>query len=153
MGRCIDMGYSCLATIILLALFAFLPGCYAEHIPTAPSAALRSDSTYIGSWNWTKSVGGYAGRTENPESEGYTLRIELTPDSVYRVCRSGILTISRRFSIYREEGPGSSDSVDVIGFPGLSVYPPAWIRLLGRDTLNLIDRYMDGYTRFYTRAG
>jgi len=151
MERYSDMRHPGFLMTTLLALFWFLPGCSAKLIPTAPSASVRSDSTYIGTWNWVRSIGGYAGRTETPESNGYTMRIELTSDSVYREYRSDIVTISRRFSIRRETRPDSPDSFDVISFPGVSVEPPMHIRLTGRDTLNLVDQYMDGYSRFYSR--
>lgn len=138
--------------ILLSALCSLMPGCSGERFPTEPSAGNQSDSTYIGSWNWITSIGGYAGRTETPQSEGYTLRIELTPDSIYNVYRSEMLTLSWHFSIRRQKVSGSSDSVDVMEFAGMSVYPPMRIRLIGHDTLNLLDQYMDGYNSYYARV-
>lgn len=138
-------------TITLLGFCPFILDCSSERTPTGPSAVIQSDSTYIGSWSWIKSRGGFGGETITPQSEGHTVRIELSPDSVYTVNRSGEEPVSRRFSIHREKFPHSSDSVDVISFPNDSIHMSAIISLLGRDTLRLVDQYMDGYDSYYFR--
>ncbi len=80
------------------------------------------------------------------------MRIELTRDSMYTVYRDGVQTQSGRFSIHREKNAFSPDSVDVIRYS----FPPDLrsqnIRLIGSDTLNLVDQCMDCYSNYYVRA-
>ena len=139
-------------TILLVGMCLSLCNCSEMHVPTGTSGA-QSDSTYIGSWNWVRSVGGFAGRTITPATEGYAIRIELTRDSIDNVYRDGSLMESRRFSIRRCKNPYSPDSVDVISYS----FPPEVqvqnISLIGPDTLNLIDQCMDCYNHYYVRAG
>jgi hypothetical protein len=139
-------------TALLLATCLLLWSCSEKYIPTGASQGARSDSTYVGSWNWIKSIGGFAGTTRTPATDGYTVKIELTRDSVYNVYRDGGLTVSRRFSIHREKNSYSPDSVDVLSYPNDPAIPRQNIMLMSRDTLIIIDQCMDCYNSFYVRA-
>ncbi len=136
--------------VILLTLCSFLLGC-SKQTPTQASSI--SDSTYFGSWNWIRTAGGYTGGImSTPGTLGYSVKIELTSDSILKVYHADTFFASGPFSIHREWLPNGLDSVDVITCPDTISSRPQYIRLIGRDTLNLVDQCMDCYSSFYSRA-
>ncbi|MGA3286877.1 MAG: hypothetical protein ABSD46_05600 [Bacteroidota bacterium] len=132
--------------IFVVTVSLFLIGCSKKSSLTqASSTDLQSDSTYIGSWNWIKSSGGFTGGTMTPSTVGYTIRIVLKQDSTFESYHKDTLYATTRFTIYRE------NSIDVIHYADSIRFMPKFIILIGRDTLDLVDQCADCYNSLYVR--
>lgn len=110
---------------------------------TAEKAEYPPHSQLIGSWQWVSSVGGIAGHTITPETEGYSLTMMLTETDVYQLCRRDSLTVSGAYSYIHDEG------LLIIRTRGRFEYQ---IALVG-DTLKMgIVNVFDGYSHTYVRS-
>ena len=102
-----------------------------------------------GTWHWQRSVGGFAGWTLTPASEGYTQRLRLGPGADFAFYRADTLAARGTFSIVQE------------GERALIRYQTEsdwWLLSFGHtiarrtpDTLVLRDRCTDCYTHTFTR--
>lgn len=131
-------------TIISLLLFLYLPGCSKVTSPTEPVLDV------LGNWNWVESVGGFAGRTMTPKSEGFTLRLVFKFDNRSEFYRNDTLSASTKFTISRQVI--GSDSVKVISYENNPyMYKSQYITVVHNDTLILQDLCMDCYRHTFTR--
>ena len=102
-----------------------------------------------GSWRWTQSVGGFAGWTLTPATEGYAQRLELEPGGRFAFVRADSLMATGTFSIETE------GEQTVIRYRTDSSW---WFLAGGQqlrrpspDTLVLRDRCTDCYTHTFVR--
>lgn len=113
------------------------------------------DTTFLGSWYWTRTQGGLAGETITPSSAGYRQKVIFKRDSSYEFYRDDVLMNTAQFSIIRQLPPGTRDSVDLIFYadhPTAPILCRIWLQ--GQDTLHLDDfNIMDGFYNTYVRIG
>jgi hypothetical protein len=143
-----------LSIVVLLSTACLLPqaGCTKNSSPTQiVSNDHQSDTTYIGSWNWVKSIGGFAGGTRTPASEGYNIKIVLKTDSTFELYDNDTLNATTKYYIRREKPYSNSDSIYIIHYRDSIRFHQQFISLIGYDTLNLVDQCMDCYNSFYSR--
>ncbi len=102
-----------------------------------------------GTWHWQRSVGGFAGWTLTPDSEGYTQRLRLGPGAQFAFYRADTLAARGTFSIVQE------DDAARIRYQTDSEW---WLLAFGHtiarrtpDTLVLRDRCADCYTHTFIR--
>lgn len=107
------------------------------------------EAALSGSWRWVQSVGGFAGWTLTPATEGHTQRLELGSASEFAFFRNDSLVAQGTFSIESEE------DAQIIRYETDSSW---WfladgqrISRRGRDTLILRDRCADCYTHTFVR--
>lgn len=129
-----------------LLLVVFLPACSGGTDPGQDPFRLE------GTWVWVSSVGGIAGVTRTPVTEGYSQRLELLSDGTLRLFRADTLTVETTW-----DAPGGSatgiPAVLEFGEPHPFGFPFANPSLTdGGATLLLRDPCCDGFERTFTRA-
>lgn len=120
-------------------------GCDIVDPPAEPVVAKLT-----GSWRWVKSVGGFAGHTITPATEGYSQRLNYRNDGTYRWDHADTLLHGGRYTVERVKPNEISDSVDVIH------YQPEIINghefTISGDTLVINEfRTADGYESTFVR--
>ncbi|MFC1476205.1 hypothetical protein ACFLQW_04305 [Candidatus Zixiibacteriota bacterium] len=130
------------AGLVLIAAIGF--NCAKESSPTSPG-----ESTYLGTWRWVQSSGGYAGRTETPESVGFSRTLILAGSNVYQIYRDDLLLYNGLYYVSWEKRGWCADSCFVISYEN---NPEEQIIISHADTLELVDMCYDCYQHLYTRA-
>lgn len=102
-----------------------------------------------GTWQWDRSVGGLAGWTLTPASEGYTQRLQLGPGHHFAFFRNDSLAAQGTFSV-RSDG-----NAPVIRYETPSTWwffaAGQYVDRNGPDTLFLHDRCADCFTHTFVR--
>lgn len=108
-----------------------------------------NDNRLQGTWQWTQSVGGLAGWTLTPATEGYTQRLELGPGNRFAFFRADSLMADGTYTLATE------GDRPVLHYQTASSW---WlfangqqIRRQAPDTLILRDRCADCYTHTFVR--
>ncbi len=123
-------------------LVASLAGC--GSTTTEPDLA----DQLVGDWSWLDSVGGIAGLTLTPETEGYAQSLTFYAAREVELFRDGVSQARTGFSRYVGDDGGS----DFIEYgEGLFGFPTAGVVLIPGDTLLLIDPCCDGFLRRWVR--
>ena len=108
-----------------------------------------NENSLRGTWQWTQSVGGFAGWTLTPTTEGYAQRLELGPGHRFAFFRADSLMADGTFSIATEGERTliryNTDSSWWLFAGGQQLRRPA------PDTLILHDRCADCYTHTFVR--
>ena len=107
-------------------------------------------SPIVGKWNWVNSVGGFAGWTLTPKSEGYTCSVSFSDQSDYSIYRndslmqSGFYTVATSNGISHVSLPASSEMI----FTGRVVFSGKMT--ISHDSLMISqDSISDGYTSLF----
>lgn len=138
--------------ILSIAVSLIQNSCTRNSSPTQiTSNDHHSDTTFIGSWNWMKSTGGFAGVTITPATEGYREKIVLMSDSTFKLYYNDTLNVSTKYYIQREKPYIHSDSIYIIHYTDSTRFIQQVISLIGYDTLKLVDQCMDCYNSLYSR--
>lgn len=104
------------------------------------------DSTQVkllyGVWDWIRSSGGFAGTTITPVTQGYSISLRITPDTVFEyrddsLIYSGLLVIRYVRSIYNGNFVMSINSFGIFN--------------INADTLYVCDNIYDGFCHTYSR--
>ena len=114
------------------------------------------NSELEGTWIWLKSTGGFAGTTQTPTSEGYSLTIEFSDDG-YQKFQDGELVISSDYSITEEGSINFPGIVPIISYD--ISFPPNNTGMMekqsfvfgGTDTLFLSDECYDCFFHIYIK--
>lgn len=130
------------AGLVLIAAAGF--NCAKQSSPTSPG-----ESTYLGKWDWLKSMGGYAGWTLTPESVGYSQTLILAGSNVYQLYRDDLLLYNGLYSVSWEKRSWLTDTCFIISYEN---NPEEQIIIWHADTLELVDMCADCYQHIYTRA-
>lgn len=118
------------------------------------------DDVLEGTWHWSGSQGGIAGRLLTPSSEGYSVRIELDGDGDVRAFRNDSLVAVGRFTVMERLSlvtPGAEPEYEIRFDPPLAAFPfalleEATIRRLDDATISLAEPCCDRYEhRFSSR--
>ncbi|MDX1396186.1 MAG: hypothetical protein R3195_17530 [Gemmatimonadota bacterium] len=95
------------SSLILVVLLAFVAAC-SDSDPTGPPGP--NDDEFVellyGSWDWTYAMGGIAGETITPASEGYTRQVVLSEPNLIELYRDGALEVSTTFEFLPAEDLG-----------------------------------------------
>jgi hypothetical protein len=124
----------------LLALVVLITAC--KSAGTDPA-----DERLSGSYVWTRSSGGIAGRTLTPASENYTVRFQFSGNQV-TVFRNDSLKATSTFTVRGDE---------VTYQPSLSVFvfdqgiDTQTLRVIAADTIALADPCCDRYDHHFVR--
>jgi len=130
------------AVLISIVVSGF--NCGKDSSPT-PSG----EDTYLGTWKWEKSVGGFAGGTITPQTEGYSQTLILAGSRVYQAYRDDLLLRSGSYDVSWGWREWLHDSCYVISYEN---NPEEQIIRWHADTLELVDMCYDCYWHLYTRA-
>lgn len=104
-----------------------------------------------GSWRWVSSVGGIAGETRTPASEGFEQRLELREDGTLRLHRDGELAVETTWEAPGGPGIGIPAIIE-FGIPHPFGFASATPSLAdGGATLVLRDPCCDGFERTFVR--
>ena len=136
-----------ISSLFVLSLPLLTAGCSTQ---TGPSEFPLEE--IYGSWDWIKSVGGFAGETKTPSSTGYTMRLVFNTNGTFEWYRADTLMASARFTILRDECPCiTSESVDIIHYADGGQLVNQEISLISSDTLSLVACCCDCYEDMYVR--
>lgn len=97
----------------------------------------------VGTWDWTRSTGGFIGTTITPETEGTTAAVEFTSDCRLKTFENGSLVETSRYSVRPGQG---QDTVLVRE----DHFVDQSIRLRASQ-LDLYDHCADCYAHYYVR--
>jgi hypothetical protein len=100
-------------------------------------------------WNWQISTGGIAGISYTPESTGEQIKIEFSPDFMYREYVNGQLVFETEFQITRAESIYQTEPAWVIKYNDRSVNQSYEIR--DNNSLTLFDEVYDGFVHEYKK--
>ena len=102
-------------------------------------------TTVIGEWTWVKSVGGFAGHTITPESEGYTKQLVID-DHFYTEYIDDSIDFNTQYDL-RVQQDSVFETPYVIWFDlgGMVAYK------YEGDQLEIIEVCADCYSHFYSR--
>lgn len=102
-------------------------------------------ATVIGEWTWAKSVGGFAGHTLTPESEGYTKKLVID-DHFYTEYIDDSIDFNTQYDLrFDQDSIFGTPYVIEFDSGGLVAYT------YEGDQLKIIEVCADCYTHFYTR--
>jgi hypothetical protein len=87
---------SVLAAVLLLAVAAPL---------------LAEDGPLMGTWEWEVSVGGFAGETRTPLTEGFTWQLEFTAEGILHSYRDEVLQNTGTYTYVGDAAGGSLTTV------------------------------------------
>lgn len=124
---------------IVMFLFLLFTGC--SLVPG------HTKNDLLGSWDWVSSVGGFAGWTLTPESEGYHQTLTFYDNQFYVVTRDGEPIEQGMYNTKLVEWDESRKLI--IKFE--SALDGAIVHLSG-DTLQLADMCYDCYYHLYIRS-
>lgn len=104
------------------------------------------------SWDWVKSVGGFAGITQTPATAGYTLRVVFRSNGTVQSYRNDSLELEGTYTIGRKQLGGVEETV--VTYPKGAPYgfQQEQIMRLAGDTLQLQDYCADCYDHVLVRS-
>jgi hypothetical protein len=132
-------------TLIFIALvFCSASSCNKNDDP-GPSSSL------VGKWRWVKSVGGIAGTTLTPQTEGFTQTQVYGADSTYKMYRNNAIELENTFTVVKNYKQGDQ-TVDVLKINNNDVNRSAFV--IRNDTLYTTDYLFisDGFSTVYVRV-
>ena len=102
-------------------------------------------TTVIGEWTWVKSVGGFAGHTITPESEGYTKKLVID-DHFYTEYINDSIDFKTQYDL-------RFDQDSIFGTPYVIEFDSGGLVAYAHEgnQLKIIEVCADCYTHFYTR--
>lgn len=114
--------------------------CNKEKMPTSNSI--------VGEWRWVKSVGGFAGATLTPKTEGRSQKWVFNADSTCKFYSRDTIALSGKFSIKRNYKTSAGETLDLLR-TGSWTESALTIR---NDTLFLREIFIsDGFNNTYVR--
>lgn len=133
-------------SIFLNALFVLIfAGCDTGSLVSPEVLQLN------GSWEWVKTVGGFAPQIRTPESTGHTANVVFHYNGTAKFFADGGLLYESRYVVTRKRPTPASDEITVIEFLDA---PMPWIEQMVSfqgDTLYLTDLCLDCYQHTYVR--
>jgi hypothetical protein len=111
-----------------------------------------------GSWRWVQSQGGIAGMERNPESEGYSARLEYDATRV-RAFRNDRLVAEATFTLREDSLRLGPLPVFIVEYsPALRVFPFSsldqhTVRITGKMIVEFDEGCCDRYTHIFTKPG
>src|SRR5512140_3185882 len=119
--------------VALLVLALILTGCGSGSAVKPDTGG--SGKGLEGSWLWTESSGGFAGRTTAPPP-GSKVVIAFGTDGEYLESANDSIRVTTRYTIRREKTIYAVDSLQMISFQDPRVQPKVILRV-GPDSLSL----------------
>jgi len=132
--------------IASVCLTIFVTGCATTYAPTTPV-----EHELVGTWRWIKSVGGFAGETRTPETEGYTKTVQFTGDGTYRLYVDGQHQVTFDYVLKHEYNQWLRETADVIHFFHKGKPQPDRAYHIRGDTLSLAGLCADCFSDVYVR--
>ena len=143
------------AGLVLVALLAFVAAC-SDPDPAGPEG--QNDHEFVellyGTWDWTYAVGGIAGVTLTPASEGFTRQVVFSEPNRVEMYRDGVLEISTTFEFIPAAEPEDPSMPAMLryGEPILT-FDEQRVAFSIEGELILIDPCCDGFLWAWVSAG
>ncbi len=126
---------------VVMVVLLVQPGC--------KKVGQSSGSMLTYSWQWVRSVGGIAGVTQTPQSEGYTQAIDFDENGSYTKYRDNINVASGTFTVTRAESQLDGQQYDMVTLDDGS--EPMAVTMLSESQLILREDCFDCFTHTYQR--
>ena len=127
--------------VVVMAVVLLLPGCKKSDDTLLPDICFT--------WEWVESVGGIVLTEKNPDSEGYTQKLEFREDGHYVKYRNDLVIGSGTFTITSAESMLDGVEYDMVVFDDGS---PAQAILILTDTMLILrDECDDNYAHTYKK--
>lgn len=129
---------------ILSLLFISLAGCQSDEDVLGPQV-----NSIFGRWEWIRSVGGLAGLTRTPASEGYQMDVEITPAGKFRTFRNGELLNESEYTIKKGNSIVLNAETEILDL-GENAMKYSFT-VVNYDTLYLNEECVDCFSHVYKR--
>lgn len=108
-----------------------------------------------GRWAWVQSVGGFAGATITPATEGFTLRVEFGEDASYRLLKGEAVVTAGRYEIADASTIFSQVPATVVRYepaPQALLFDVQQLEFIGPDEVLLRDDCNDCFGHTFARV-
>jgi hypothetical protein len=98
----------------------------------------------VGKWEWVKSVSAWTGQVSNPQTAGFSIKVEFTSAGLMKEYKNDTLSISTTYSIEINSTEPNRDFLIYNSGLRSQVY-------IDNDSLTINTAYVDGPVSYYVR--
>lgn len=135
-------------TVLLIVCVLSLSACCLDSESNG-----EDNNPIVGSWNWYKSSGGFAGTVQTPESTGETRKVIFQDNGSVTFYANDEATLSATFTLANEKTIYSEHPIPVVKVEG-DVLGTALLFAYSfpdNNELELKDNFFDGFTHNYRK--